>query len=146
MRASTHPDSLAAIFLERAIINPPPGEVRNAVIWRAMLSRSCSSLITALLVLGSSATAFATELGAPNPTPASDESESSKDFDVGARLVATNDVKLREVSLSKGARVVVRGVEAKRGRAASFDVELADGQVLKHVDAATVRRSFALDA
>jgi hypothetical protein len=56
--------------------------------------------------------------------------------------VATTDVKLRDVSLSKGARIVVRGVEEKRGRAASFDVELADGQVLKHIEAGTIRRSF----
>ncbi len=105
-----------------------------------MLSRFCSSSIIALLVLGSATTALAAEFGVANPM--ADESEAGKDFEAGARLVATSDVKLRDVSLSKGARIVVRGVEVKRGRAASFDVELADGQVLKHVEAGTIRRSF----
>ena len=104
-----------------------------------MLSRFCCSSIVALLLLGSSTTSLAAEFGTTNPM--SSESE-SKDFDVGSRLTATGDVKLRDVSLSKGARIVVRGVEAKRGRAASFDVELADGQVLKHIEAGTIRRSF----
>lgn len=107
-----------------------------------MLSRSRFSSAIVLLVLGCSFNAFAAGFDKPNATPVADEPETGKDFDVGARLMATTDVKLRDVSLSKGARVVVRGVESKRGRAASFDVELADGQVLKHIEAGTVRRAF----
>lgn len=95
-------------------------------------------------MLSCSATAGAAEFGKTNSVRAADDSESAQDFDVGTRLVATNDVKLRDVSLSKGARVVVRGVEAKRGRATSFDVELADGQVLKHIEAGTIRKSFVI--
>jgi len=107
-----------------------------------MQSRSWSSWVVVGLVLSCSATAGAAEFGKTNLLPTADDSESAQDFDVGARLVATTDVKLRDVSLSKGARIVVRGVEVKRGRAASFDVELADGQVLKHIDAGTIRKSF----
>jgi hypothetical protein len=64
--------------------------------------------------------------GESNLTPASDESEAARDIAVG----------------SKGARIVVRKLEEKRGRVASIDVELADGQVLKHIDAGTIRKSF----
>lgn len=96
------------------------------------------------MVLTGSATAVAGEVVTPNLVPTADESDAARDFDVGSRLRATADVKLRDVSLSKGARVVVRGVEAKRGRASSFDVELADGQVLRRIDAGTIRRSFVI--
>lgn len=108
-----------------------------------MLLRTRSSLGLALLVATFSVPAFAGEFSQSNLAPLADESDSERDFEVGARLVATADVKLRDVSLAKGSRVVVRGVEVKRGRAASFDVELADGHVLKHIDAGTVRKSFA---
>jgi hypothetical protein len=107
-----------------------------------MLSRSCSSWFVVLLVLSCSTTSFAMGFGESNLTPASDESEAARDIAVGARLTATSDVKLRDVSLSKGARIVVRKLEEKRGRVASIDVELADGQVLKHIDAGTIRKSF----
>lgn len=107
-----------------------------------MRSRSCScaNWLVVLLVLTCSAAAGAAEFGEANLAPAADDS--AREFEVGSRLVATTDVKLRDVALSKGARVVVRGVEEKRGRAASFDVELADGQVLKHIEAGTIRRAF----
>ena len=78
--------------------------------------------------------------------PMSDDAESAREIDVGTKLVATNDVKLRDVSLSKGARVVVRGLEQKGGRVATVDVELADGKVLKHIDAGTIRKSFAVSS
>jgi len=107
-----------------------------------MQSRSWSSWVVVALLLSCSATAFASGFGQSNLSQASDES--ARDIDVGTRLVATNDVKLRDVSLSKGAHVVVRGREEKRGRVASVDVELADGQVLKHIDAGTIRKSFVV--
>jgi len=117
-----------------------------AVFLRSMLSRFCSPCLAALVLLSSllsvSRVAFATEFGGANPAPRADDSDTSRDFEVGSRLVATSDVKLRDVSLSKGSRVTVRGIEIKRGRAASFDVELADGQVLKHIEADTIRRAF----
>jgi hypothetical protein len=109
-----------------------------------MLSRFCSSCLAAFVLLSSSTVAFAAEFGQANLTRVSDDGDSDRDFDVGSRLVATTDVKLRDVSLSKGSRVVVRGIEVKRGKAASFDVELADGQVLKHIEAGTIRRAFVI--
>jgi hypothetical protein len=109
-----------------------------------MQSRSWSASVVVLLALSCSTTAFATGFGESNLTPVSDDSDSAREIDVGTRLVATNDVKLRDVSLSKGARVVVRGLEQKGGRVASVDVELADGKVLKHVDAGTIRKAFAV--
>lgn len=109
-----------------------------------MLSRSCSTWVAVVLTLSCSTSAFATEFVGPNLAPVSDESESSREIDVGTRLVATNDVKLRDVSLSKGSRIVVRGLGQKGGRVASVDVELADGQVLKHIDAGTIRKSFSV--
>jgi hypothetical protein len=114
-----------------------------------MQSRSRFLWLAALLVLGSSTAARAAEFGAPNslrPKPLADESESARDLEVGTRLVATTDVKLRDVTLSKGAKVTVRKLEVKQGRVASVDVELADGQVLRHIDAATIRRSFTVAA
>jgi hypothetical protein len=109
-----------------------------------MQTRSWSSWVVALLVLSCSTTAFATGFVEANLTPASDES--AHDIDVGTRLMATSDVKLRDVSLSKGARVVVRRLEEKRGRVASVDVELADGQVLKRIDSGTIRKSFVVSS
>ncbi len=93
------------------------------------------------LVLGSSAAALA------EAAPASDEAgdvEMAREIEVGARLVATTDVKLRDVSLSKGSRVVVRKIEQQKGRPASVDLELADGHVLRHIDMGTIRKSFAV--
>lgn len=123
-----------------------PKRAEDAVFLRSMLSRFCSPCFAALLLLSSllsvSRVAFATEFGETNPGHRADDSDSGRDFDVGSRLVATTDVKLRDVSLSKGSRVTVRGMEIKRGKAASFDVELADGQVLKHIEAGTIRRAF----
>jgi hypothetical protein len=123
-----------------------PKRYESALFLHLMLSRFCSPCFAALLLLSSllsvSRVAFATEFGGANSAPRADDSDSSRDFEVGSRLVATTDVKLRDVSLSKGSRVTVRGIEVKRGRAASFDVELADGQVLKHIEADTIRRSF----
>lgn len=117
-----------------------------AIFSRSMLSRFCSPCLAALVLLSSllsvSRVAFATEFGGTNPGARADDSDSGRDFDVGSRLVATTDVKLRDVSLSKGARVTVRGIDVKRGKASSFDVELADGQVLKHIEAGTIRRAF----
>lgn len=109
-----------------------------------MQSRSWSAWVVVVLALSCSTSAFATGFGEPNLIPVSDDSESAREIDVGTRLVATNDVKLRDVSLSKGARVTVRGLDQKGGRVASVDVELADGQVLKHIDAGTIRKSFAV--
>jgi hypothetical protein len=109
-----------------------------------MQSRSRFLWLAALLVLGSSTAARAAEFGAPNSRPLADDSESARNVEVGTRLVATGDVKLRDVTLSKGAKVTVRKVEEKQGRVASVDVELADGQVLRHIDAATIRRSFTV--
>jgi hypothetical protein len=119
------------------------GLARDAVFLVSMLLRTRSSLGLVLLVSTFSVPTFAGEFSRSNLAPMADESDSAPDFEVGARLVATTDVKLRDVSLAKGSRVVVRGVEVKRGRAASFDVELADGHVLKHIDAGTVRKAFA---
>jgi hypothetical protein len=109
-----------------------------------MLSRSCSTWVVVVLALSCSTSAFATGFGEPNLAPVSDDSDSAREIDVGTRLVATNDVKLRDVSLSKGSRVVVRGLDQKGGRVASVDVELADGQVLKHIDAGMIRKSFTV--
>jgi hypothetical protein len=119
-----------------------PERAEDAVFLGSMLSRFCSPCFAALLLLSVSPVAFATEFGEANPGHRADDSDSGRDFDVGSRLVATTDVKLRDVSLSKGSRVTVRGLEIKRGKAASFDVELADGQVLKHIEAGTIRRAF----
>jgi hypothetical protein len=113
-----------------------------------MQSRSWFTWVVVVLALSCSTSAFATGFGDPNlaflSDPMSDDADSAREIDVGTKLVATNDVKLRDVSLSKGARVVVRGVEQKSGRVASVDVELADGKVLKHIDAGTIRKSFAV--
>lgn len=117
-----------------------PKQRENAVILGSMLSRFCSPCLAALLLLSLSPVAVAAEFGEANPGLRADDSD--RNFDVGSRLVATTDVKLRDVSLSKGSRVTVRGLEVKRGKAASFDVELADGQVLKHIEAGTIRRAF----
>lgn len=114
-------------------------------LW-SMKSRSSSWWLAALLIPGSSTAAHAAEFGPPNSPPLADESESERDIDVGTRLVATSDVKLREVTLSKGAKVTVRKLEERRGRVVSVDVELADGQVLGHIDAGTIRKSFAVEA
>lgn len=107
-----------------------------------MLSRSCSSYAVALLVLGFSTTASAAAFVPSTDVPLAEDGDSARDFEVGARLVATGEVKLRDVTLAKGAHITIRGVATQRGRVATFDVELADGQVLKHIDAATIRRSF----
>lgn len=109
-----------------------------------MQSRISCFWVVAALVLSSSAAVQAAEFGVPNAHPLADDSDSARDIDVGTRLVATADVKLRDVSLSKGAKVTVRKLEEKRGRIASFDVELPDGFVLRHIDAGTIRRSFAV--
>lgn len=95
------------------------------------------------LVLGSSTAAFA------DVEPANGENadvEMGRDIEVGTRLLATSDVKLRDVSLSKGSRVVVRNVESRNGRSTSVDVELADGHVLRHIDMGVIRKSFAVAA
>lgn len=122
----------------------PFQNARFEVFLQSMQSRSWSASVVVLFALSCSTTAFATGFGESNLTTVSDESDSGREIDVGTRLVATNDVKLRDVSLSKGARVVVRGLEQKGGRIASVDVELADGKVLKHVDAGTIRKAFVV--
>ena len=107
---------------------------------RAHVSSWC---VVVVLVLGSSAAALA------EAAPASDEAgdvEMARDIDVGSRLVATADVQLRDVALSKGSRVVVRKIEQRKGRTASVDVELADGHVLRHIDMDTIRKSFAVES
>ncbi|MBK9260954.1 MAG: hypothetical protein IPM54_14195 [Polyangiaceae bacterium] len=130
---------------------PRPNEFRTEATRGATIeafvvvcSRDLCFWVVAALVLSSSAAVQAAEFGVPNAHPLADDSDSARDIDVGTRLVATADVKLRDVSLSKGAKVTVRKLEEKRGRIASFDVELPDGFVLRHIDAGTIRRSFAV--
>jgi hypothetical protein len=65
-------------------------------------------------------------------------------FDVGARLIATRDVKLRSATLQKGSRVTLVQLKRAKGRPVAADLELPDGHVLRNVAYRIVVTSFRL--
>ena len=65
---------------------------------------------------------------------------------VGAELVATRDVALRDAQLQKGSRVRVVKVALKDGQPHAVSLELPDGYVLRGVSARKVRQSFRRSA
>ncbi|UQA61730.1 hypothetical protein [Polyangium aurulentum] len=107
-----------------------------------MRSRSLLPLLTVLAGLAS----FVGEGRAARADSEEPAVEDKREIAVGMRLVAVDDVNLREAALIKGARVNVTKVVVNQGRVSSVDVELADGHVLRRVAIGTIRKSFAIAA
>jgi len=112
---------------------------------RSLLVRS-RSLLPLLAVLAGLTSFVGEERAARAESEASPTVEDNREIAVGMRLVAIDDVNLREAALSKGARVNVTKVVVNQGRVSSVDVELADGHVLRRIAIDKIRKAFAIAA
>jgi hypothetical protein len=68
--------------------------------------------------------------------------EPEQELGVGSQLVAVRDVQLRDATVAKGSRVKVVSVRDQDGKPAAFDLELADGHVVRGVSSRKVRSDF----
>ena len=106
-----------------------------------MRARVLSSLLAMVAASGGLVATSSVARAETNDTPSADE---PRELGVGMRLVATEDVTLRDAALSKGARIQVTGVGLQKGRVATVDVELADGHVLKRIAVSAIRKAFVV--